>query len=436
MAILNPPAFMQNAGATHSAELTRQAMGMGQAGPRSAASMVPRSGVHPHLGGMMAVTQNGSPNMSVNVANGVAFIGGSEGQQSGYVVCATSTTNVTITAAHASLPRIDIIVANIRDSAYSGANNDWQLQAIAGTPAGSPTVPTAPANSIVLAQVAVAAAATTITNANITDVRPYSAYGVTVCRSTADYPNPAVEGMVVYDMALNGLATYDGTTWTNPRGVQFWQRVIFTASGTFTKASYAGLKKVFVQVQGAGGGGGGSGAAGVGADSCGSGGGGGAYAESWLDASALASSVTVTVGTGGAGGVGAANGTAGGSSSFGAHVVCAGGALGVNRPANINSFATAGGAGGAASAGDVRVAGGAGQWCYGDASYAAGGTGGHARMGGGGVAPALNATSSNASGNAGGLYGGGGSGAATTASGAAATGGAGAAGIVIVDLYI
>jgi hypothetical protein len=42
---------------------------------------------------------------------------------------------------------------------------------VKGTAAGSPTVPSTPTNSIALAQVAVAAGATSISSGNITDVR-------------------------------------------------------------------------------------------------------------------------------------------------------------------------------------------------------------------------------------------------------------------------
>jgi hypothetical protein len=59
----------------------------------------------------------------------------------------------------------------VRDAYYSGANNDVIFQVIAGTPAGSPTAPALPANSISLATIAVGAAVTQINSGNITDTR-------------------------------------------------------------------------------------------------------------------------------------------------------------------------------------------------------------------------------------------------------------------------
>ena len=50
-----------------------------------------------------------------------------------------------------------------------------EIDEIEGTPAASPSIPTAPANSIVLAQIAVNAAVSSITSADITDVRPMAA---------------------------------------------------------------------------------------------------------------------------------------------------------------------------------------------------------------------------------------------------------------------
>jgi hypothetical protein len=59
----------------------------------------------------------------------------------------------------------------VNDAYYTGSLNNVVLQVVAGTPAGSPVAPATPANSISLATVAVAAGATALTTANITDTR-------------------------------------------------------------------------------------------------------------------------------------------------------------------------------------------------------------------------------------------------------------------------
>lgn len=127
------------------------------------------------LSGDLQVTQNGTPNMSVNVAAGEALVNGTQNtvSQGAYECLNDATVNLAIAASDPTNPRIDIVVAQVRDAAYSGANNDWVLAVVTGTPAPSPSPPATPANAIVLAQVAVAANATSITSGNITDKRPY-----------------------------------------------------------------------------------------------------------------------------------------------------------------------------------------------------------------------------------------------------------------------
>ena len=120
----------------------------------------------------MAVTQNSPVGMSVRVASGWAAVIGTTTTNMGvYTAYNDATVTLTITTADATNPRIDLVCMTVRDAYYSGASNDVIYQVIAGTPAGSPVAPTLPANSISLATVAVAANATQINTANITDTR-------------------------------------------------------------------------------------------------------------------------------------------------------------------------------------------------------------------------------------------------------------------------
>jgi len=121
--------------------------------------------------GSLAVTAQASPNMTVNIAAGWGAIVPTTAGLGVYGIYNDATVVQTISAANATNPRIDLIVATINDAQYSGSANNVGFTTVAGTPAASPTVPTTPNNSIVLAQIAVAAATTTITTANITDRR-------------------------------------------------------------------------------------------------------------------------------------------------------------------------------------------------------------------------------------------------------------------------
>jgi len=119
----------------------------------------------------LQVTQNATPGMTVYVTSGwAAIVGTNTTTQGAYVVYNDATYTATISAASASNPRIDIVCITVSDAYYTGSTNTAVIQVIAGTPASSPVAPSAPANSIILAQVAVAASATQILNANITYV--------------------------------------------------------------------------------------------------------------------------------------------------------------------------------------------------------------------------------------------------------------------------
>lgn len=162
MTVRNPALFLQSE--AHPAEDVRRWMH----------DSIARSGGGISQSGDLKVTQNGTPNMSVNVAEGCAYVVGTEGTYQGvYFVDNRGVTNVPIDAAHGTNGRFDLIVARIHDAEYSGLTSAASIEVVTGTPAASPTVPTPPANCIVLAQVAVSAAVTSITNDRITDRRTY-----------------------------------------------------------------------------------------------------------------------------------------------------------------------------------------------------------------------------------------------------------------------
>lgn len=165
----------------------------------------------------LAVSQNGTPNMSVNVAAGLAAIRGTEAPAQGvYTFYNDATVNLSIAAADATNPRRDLIIAQVRDSNYSGATLDARLAVVTGTPAGSPADPSLAAfpNALVIARVAVAAAATTVTNANITDLRTrsYAVGGTCVCTSSLR-PSSPYEGQLIYETDTDKVLAYNGSAW-------------------------------------------------------------------------------------------------------------------------------------------------------------------------------------------------------------------------------
>jgi hypothetical protein len=213
------------------------------------------------------------------------------------------------------------------------------------------------------------------------------------------------------------------------------QVVTFTSSGTFTKASYPWLRAVRVRVQGGGGAGGGAQTTASNEGSGGSGGAGGNYSESLItDIAGLSASVSVTVGAGGTG-VSAANGNAGGASSFGGIVSANGGNAGqLAARSTVTRHQVGGASATSGSIGDLQLSGDSGMSFYFSAFDFLRGVsanGGNSQIGVGGIA-----RSGAGDGISGIIYGGGGSGALNPSSNATSrTGGAGADGIVIIELY-
>lgn len=130
----------------------------------------------------LIVTQSGAPAMSVSIAAGWAAILGTTQALMGIYQCTNDAPfTATIAAADPTNPRIDLICITIQDAYYAHGMvlNTVAFNVVAGTPAVTPAVPATPDNSIVLAQVAVAALSTTIVNANITDKRVLATLGQT-----------------------------------------------------------------------------------------------------------------------------------------------------------------------------------------------------------------------------------------------------------------
>jgi hypothetical protein len=164
----------------------------------------------------LAVTQNSPAGMSVRVAAGwAAIVGTTQANMGTYVTYNDATTTLTVTTADPTNPRIDRVVVTVRDAYYTGAFNDVIFQVIAGTPAGSPTAPATPANSISLATIAVGAAVTQINTANITDTR------VAVTSNLAIDALPSQTGNSGKYLTTNGTAASWATITTDPTPTVF-----------------------------------------------------------------------------------------------------------------------------------------------------------------------------------------------------------------------
>ena len=401
MTVRNPPTFLQ--AEAHPAENTRLALSGLLGSPQgvfaggvitdNVADGDPGHGrVHP---ADFQVVQNGTPNMTVNVAAGAAWIRGTESATQGsYHVVSDATVNLPIDASDATNARRDLVVLEVKDADYSGSDNEAGLSVVKGTPSGSPADPSVPENALVLARITVGAAVTSITTSDITN------FAIT------------------------------------PLGYRYAGRVVFTAGNTFSTGDYPWLRAVRVIVVGGGGGGGGAGTTSSNQSSPGRGGGAGGYAESFItDLSTIADPITVTVGAGGDGGVGGGvfnPGSAGGTSSFGSLMTADGGAVGGSAAAAASGAVGAGSSGGDATGGNLRNLTGGGSsvaLSLGASGYSSGG--GRTLTGNG----SLDRTSSGNGFAAEGFGSGGGGAFNNQNQGTPRTGAAGAGGVVIVELY-
>lgn len=158
MTLRTPPSWLQNG--SHPAENDRLSM----------QALYSTTGI---IGAnSLSVSQSGTPGMSVVIASGwAAIVGTTQANMGVYTAYNDGNSTATITTANATNPRIDLVCLTVNDAYYTGSLNNIVINVVAGTPAGSPAVPSTPANSIALAQVYVGANVTSITNANITDVR-------------------------------------------------------------------------------------------------------------------------------------------------------------------------------------------------------------------------------------------------------------------------
>lgn len=120
----------------------------------------------------LKVSANGTPNMSVNVAAGLAIVKGTEATGQGYYIAGNDAgVNRAIAAADNTNARHDIVYLAVRDAQYSGSDSDCVIGVATGIPAAVPADPDIPENAIPLARVVVQANASSITSGNITDRR-------------------------------------------------------------------------------------------------------------------------------------------------------------------------------------------------------------------------------------------------------------------------
>lgn len=179
-----------------------------------------REGVIDPDAGQLKVTQRSAgANYSVDIAPGRAGIFGDDVSDQGtYIVTSTAVENRTVPNPPASGTRTHRVIARVRDKLHNGVwtGYDWTIEVLADTGSGTPAVP---ASAISLATVTVAAGQASVTNANITDTRPFASVGTKARVGSWDMPS----GFWNYDNNRRGRyqITPDGfvslSGWYSPK---------------------------------------------------------------------------------------------------------------------------------------------------------------------------------------------------------------------------
>lgn len=209
--------------------------------------------------GSLLVSEAGSPNLSVDVAEGALVIAGTEATFQGHYFAENrGVTNLAVSAGDVTNQRYDLVVATVEDTGYGGATSEWRLEIVEGTPAATPLFPTVPANGFVLAVILVPVSASQIVDADITDIRDSSdsdgtttlinrgrastVGGLIVVSSESNRPLVAdVEvGQEIYEVdSGRGYRLGPGDVWQqiNEDGESIWFTYTPSTLGNFTYSS-------------------------------------------------------------------------------------------------------------------------------------------------------------------------------------------------------
>jgi hypothetical protein len=161
----------------------------------------------------------------------------------GYRATFTASGTLAVAASSTTFPRIDLVVAYVSDVGTSSSFGAVEI--ITGTAAASPVAPSAPANSVILAQVAVPANATSIVAGDISDERTFTATsgGIVIAPKTGTGALPGgYSGLAAYD-PVSGSFYHRTSSGAKQLHVLPWapavavvssnQAIDFTSSGGF-----------------------------------------------------------------------------------------------------------------------------------------------------------------------------------------------------------
>lgn len=197
---------------SYTGEMLRQTTGGVFGGKTSTRPLGAQSGVWP--GTPLAVVSISGTTVTVGSHGGVLDLEASA-TAGPYVYAVAVAPTLTINAANATNPRIDLISLQLSDPAEGDGTSVPSVVAVytAGTAASIPAPPAAPARSLTLAQVNVPHSGGG--SATITPVATYAfaAGGIAPCSSSTFYPASPYQGQMIFDLTLNYYLFWTGSAW-------------------------------------------------------------------------------------------------------------------------------------------------------------------------------------------------------------------------------
>lgn len=220
------------------------------ASPSGSTGIAARPGVRYGTGSPLLVQASSGMNISVNA--GFAFVQGTVSGTAGmYEGCLDTTSTLTVTTSDPTNPRIDNVIVRFIDNGNNTSTGTVEITA--GTPAASPVAPPLPANSLLLATIAVGALASSITAGNISDARVYTvATGgiLPMANTSGGITGPA--GLYVHDLSNGRLKVSDGSGNARSPKVAAFAPVASQPSFTdITSTNFQTIASVSVTVDGA-----------------------------------------------------------------------------------------------------------------------------------------------------------------------------------------
>jgi hypothetical protein len=175
--------------------------------------------------GYKSLRVTASTGLTLAVASGPVLLQGSGATQGAYVLINNADDSVVLATANSTLARKDAVIARVYDTTdgVGGNGNQWFIDKVTGNPAASPVLPAIPVDSILLAEVNVPAAASTITSGNIIDRRVFTvAMGGVLPTVTTALPTDPAPGQMVWLDDINALDVWDGSAYQRIYRPRLW----------------------------------------------------------------------------------------------------------------------------------------------------------------------------------------------------------------------